>query len=314
MLLAGAALLLAAALAGWRHFGAAAPYRYVAGAALPASGAMPARQQVQLLATETGQVLAQAEVASSPQGPVLVAWQAQVDDPLLYLPIDAQETLAVADVIARHRAADEPVLSWWDNARQMRLFGAGAMRFDAVLDLPLFVPPRWQGQRELIAQVESAYWGAPAAPALASDFKAFAAALASEEAEGVQQLQALVQGRKAVLVLHLRDLIPLGQLEPRRIGVAFRDFADEGDVHRSVRGVHGWLREQGHAAYGVMPLPQNRVRAIAVTDEAGAKTLAARLLPLSGNRQDDVAGLTLVYRHGGYVVYELQAASPPGKR
>jgi hydroxylamine oxidation protein HaoB len=111
-----------------------------------------------------------------------------------------------------------------------------------------------------------------------------------------------------VVVLHLRDLVLLGEMFPRQRGVSFQDFADSGDVHRYVRGVHGWLREGAQSACSVMKLPDNRLRAIALKDDASASTLVARLLPLIGNRQDDVHGLTLVYRVGGYAVFELAAA------
>jgi hydroxylamine oxidation protein HaoB len=53
------------------------------------------------------------------------------------------------------------------------------------------------------------------------------------------------------------------------------------------------------------------VRAVALTDAASGKTLAARLLPFMGNDQQDVAGATLVYRVGGFVVYELAPQARP---
>ena len=42
-----------------------------------------------------------------------------------------------------------------------------------------------------------------------------------------------------------------------------------------------------------------------LTDAASAQTLAARLLPFVGNDQSDVPGATLVYKLGGFVVYEI---------
>ncbi|MCG3190057.1 MAG: hypothetical protein LKCHEGNO_02658 [Burkholderiaceae bacterium] len=224
--------------------------------------------------------------------------------------VPADETQALAKVVARHRKPGMAVLAWWDTSRQLRHWGAGEMRFDRHLAQPLFVPQRWRGQQRQVMRVEREFWGADAAPdaAQAAAFDSFARALVANEADGVKALHALAPGG-AVVVLHLRDLVLLGEMFAQRLGVSFQDFADAGDVHRSVRGVQGWLREGGHAAYSVMKLPGNMLRAVALKDEASAQTLAARLLPLIGNRQDDVPGLTLVYRTGGYSVFELPAAA-----
>ncbi len=47
---------------------------------------------------------------------------------------------------------------------------------------------------------------------------------------------------------------------------------------------------------------------VALSDKASAETLVARVLPFIGNRQEDVAGLTLVYRTGAFAVFELAPA------
>lgn len=297
----GAALLAASAALLWRYLGTPPPYRYEPGAA-SADGV----QQVKLIDAED-KVLAVADVAAGGHGRVLLDWRAQVDDPLLYLSVPAEETKALAPVVARHRQAGMPVLAWWDSSRQLRHWGAGDVRFDQHLARPLFVPERWRGRRERVARSERAFWGGADQAQLAA-FETFALALLSREDEGVELLRSLVPGKRAIVVLHLRDLLLLGELYPQRIGVAFQDFADSGDVHRSVRGAQGWLRESDNAAYSVTRLPGNLLRVIALKDEAGANTLIARLLPLIGNRQDDVRGMTLVYRHGGYSVFELSPA------
>ena len=63
--------------------------------------------------------------------------------------------------------------------------------------------------------------------------------------------------------------------------------------------------------WGEVCARERPLRAIALTDEASGRTLAARLLPLMGNEQRDVAGATLVYRVGGFSVFELAAARSP---
>ncbi|HPP82554.1 MAG TPA: hydroxylamine oxidation protein HaoB [Rubrivivax sp.] len=307
-LLLGLALLALAALTAWQHFGAAAPYRYVE----PRAATTPGEPRtVQVIAAAGERLLAEADVVAAPDGPLLLDWRARVDDPMLYLPAPREETQALAAVLARHRAPDTPVLAWWDTSRRLRHWGAGAMRFDRHLGEPLFVPRDWSAQKARVLEVERAYWGAAADPAQRAAFDTFARALVAPEAEGVALLRTLVPAGKAVVVVHLRDALLLGQMFPKAIGVAFQDFADTGDVHRSVRGVRGWLKEGEHSAYGLVKLPGNVVRVVALRDEASANTLIARLLPFVGNRQDDVRGLTLVYRSGAFAVYELSPADAP---
>jgi hydroxylamine oxidation protein HaoB len=301
----GALLLAAAAALAWRTLAAPAPYRYEL-QATPV-GAADGIQTVRVLDGD-GALLAEAEVARDAHGPLLLQWHARVDDPLLYLNVPGAETQALAQVLARHRQPGMAVLAWWDTSRQLRHWGAGEMRFDQHLARPLFVPQRWHGQQRQVLRAERDFWGTADAAQLEA-FDTFARALVATEEEGVKLLRALAPAG-AIVVLHLRDLVLLGELFPQQLGVSFQDFADTGDVHRSVRGVQGWLREGTQQAYSVMKLPDNRVRAIALNDEASAATLAARLLPLIGNRQDDVAGLTMVYRAGGYAVFELAAAAP----
>ena len=116
------------------------------------------------------------------------------------------------------------------------------------------------------------------------------------------------EGKPIVLVLHLRDIILLGQMFPDRLGVAFQDFGASGDVHGMVRGVRAWLEQNGYVAYSVLQGRDMPVRAVALTDEASGRTLAARLLPFMGNEQSDVAGATLVYQVGGFSVFEIAPA------
>lgn len=299
--LAGAALLIVAVLLAWQSYTTPAPYHYTAPVA---AGEL---SRIDVVAAGDGKVLAEVEVSGAADRPVLMSWRARVDDPLLYLAVAPDETKALAEVLKRHRTADTPLLAWWDVSRQLRHWGAGDAVFDSHLGVPLFVPERWRAQREQVASVERAFWGA-ADDAERVAFDTFTRALAAPEEEGVKLLRSLAAGRKAVLVIHLRDMLLLGQLHPQQLSVAFQDFTDSGDVHRSVRGVHGWLREGNNAAYGMLKLPGNLLRTVALQDEASANVLAARLLPFIGNKQGDVPGLTLVWRSGGYSVFELSTA------
>lgn len=311
-LAAGIALLGAAALLLGRQLITPAPYRYMpAQESLPATPAALAELKARpmtVVSADDGSVVADLAVVDGNGGPVLVDWRARVDDPLLYLTARPDDVKALAAAIDRHAAADTPILAWWDTSRQLRLWSTREVVFDAHLAMPLFVPTAWKASQRKLEQAETAFWG-ERDPATAARFEAFANALTSSEADGTATLRTLVQGRRALLVLHVRDMILLGQLSPGRVGVAFRDFANTGDAHGSVRSVHGWLREDEGTAYTVISRADGGLRVVALTDEATGETLAARLLPFIGNRQEDVAGLTLVHRVGGFSVFELAEAS-----
>src|SRR5699024_7013333 len=138
-----------------------------------------------------------------------------------------------------------------------------------------------------------------------SDFEDFVDALLSDEEAGIAALQELAGDQSPILALHLRDIILLGQLAPERIGVAFREFPVGGDTHSMVSRVRRWVMDHDYVAYSVMRVSDSRVRAIAITDKASGSALAVRLLPFIGNDQSSVPGTTLVYKQGGFWVYEL---------
>ena len=318
---AGLVLLAMAALLGWRSATTTPAYRYVLGQPVPAEALGPlaplAERQVPVrrgavvpgTAPDDAQPLAEFGLADSADGPVLVDWKARVDDPFLKLMPTPDEVAAVSEVLARHVQADATVLAWWDLSRQFRLLSGVDVAFGEQLGTPLFVPRRWGAQREAVESIERAFWRTAEAPDPQQRFRRFVDALLSDEERGITELAALADGKPAVLVLHVRDAILLGQLEPAKLGVAFRDLGDMADVHGMVRRVHAWLDEHAYRAYTVTHAKGQPVRAVALTDEASGETLAARLLPMIGNRQEDVAGATLVYKTGGFVVYELDALS-----
>ncbi|MGE3927675.1 MAG: hydroxylamine oxidation protein HaoB, partial [Lautropia sp.] len=258
--------------------------------------------------------LAELAVAESPAGPVLLHWQAPLDAPVLTLMPPASEVAALAPVLERHVAAGTSVLAWWDVSRQLALLSSPPVAFGRHLGKPLFVPARWQARRPDIEAIERDFWGIADTPEFRAEqdrFQRFVDALVADEREGMAGLRALAEGKPTVLVLHVRDAILLGQMAPRRIGVAFRDFGGVTDVHSMVRRVHAWLDQNRYPAYATLQLPDQRVRAVAFTDTPSTETLAARLLPVIGNDQRDVAGATLVYRVGGFVVYQIAAGATP---
>lgn len=258
--------------------------------------------------------LAELELVETPEGPVLLQWRARVDDPFLHLTVPAADLATLAPVLGRHVPDNSTVLAWWDSSRQLGLLADLPLEFPHHLGLPVFVPAQWQARRVEIEQMEQSFWWpgsdttdvAAQLTAEQEHFRRFVDALVAPEDEGMAMLRELAGDRGAVLVLHLRDTILLGQMAPAKLGVAFRNFGELGDVHGMVRSVRGWMNENEYAAYGVLQTSDGTLRTVALTDEASGNTLAARLLPFTGNNQDHVEGTKLVYKAGGFIVYEIE--------
>ncbi len=299
-----------------------APYRYVTEATLSAERAQAlapitergiALEQGSVVVSDSGEAAAEFVVARSERGQVLLDWRAGVDEPFLTLLPQPDELVALADTLRRHLPADGVVLAWWDTSRALALLAGIPAVFERHLGEPLIVPPRWEAQRASVTAIEQRFFAAADAEAAIDAerrrFRLFADALLSDEASGIARLHELAGERPAVLVLHVRDALLLGALDPDRIGVAFRDLPAQGPSHAAIRNVREWMSSNDFEAYTLLHREGQPLRAVALTDEASGETLAARLLPFIGNRQADVAGATLVYRSGGFVVFELDTRS-----
>lgn len=320
----GIAAIAAGAALWWLSPGDDAPYRYVTEATLSAERAQTfapiaergiALEQGSVIASDSGEAAAEFVVARSERGQVLLDWRANVDEPFLTMLPQPGELVALAEVLRRHLPADGVVLAWWDTSRALALLAGVPTVFDRHLGAPLIVPPRWEPQRAAVIAVEQRFFAVADADADAARdaermrFQRFADALLSDEVSGMATLRELAGERPAVIVLHVRDALLLGAIDPARIGVAFRDLPAQGPSHASIRNVREWMSSNDFEAYTVLHREGQPLRAVALTDEASGETLAARLLPFIGNRQQDVAGATLVYRSGGFVVFELDTRS-----
>ena len=272
----GALLISVAGLFAWKHVSSPASYHYELGAVVPAGeldawASLAERQVVvrraSIIAADQ-QPLAELELAEVSSGPVLLKWKSRVDDPFLTVGTSAQDVSALAQVLQRHMPKDGLVLGWWDTSRQLQLLGGTPVRFGKHLGLPLFVPQRWRSQSADIESIERAFWKAGNAGEERVQFQRFANALLSDEASGMAELQAIAGGKPAVLVLHVRDAILLGQMDSRRLGVAFTDLGALSDVHGMVRRVHDWLDHNRYPAYAMLQDKDSPVRAVALTDAA----------------------------------------------
>lgn len=316
----GLLLLLVAVWLWYRGATAQPPYRYAMDMPgqgeterIPITSGSLDLHMGSVLGEGSDQVLARFATAESDTGPVLMRWQPTVDSPFLHMQPELNEITELAEVMARHVGADTPVLAWWDLSRQLALLTDKGVTFGAPIGEPLFIPDAWRGSSKQVRSVEHAFWRIPDGASQDPRFKAFVQALAMDEEPGMAALQNLVEGRRAVLVLHVRDVIQLGQIAPDRLGVAFREFPPSGDVHGMVSSVRKWLADNDYSAYAVMRIPNESVRTVALTDAVSGMTLAARLLPFIGNAQHDVAGATLVYQIGGFSVYEIAPVDTAGE-
>lgn len=314
----GLGLLAAAGLVWARYANQPAAYHYGIGEIVPStdlgSWSALAKEGITVRAASVsatdGAQLAKLKVAETKTGPVLIDWQPSVDPPFLNAPPPASDVTALAPVLGRHVAKGETVLAWWDTSRQLALLTPANYAFPAHLGVPLFVSPAWSRQRQQIDKVEAGFWKSGADADRQARFQRFVHALLADPATGLAELRDLAGPRKAVLVLHARDMLLLGKLAPEKVGVAIRDFPDTGDVHSMVPIVKDWLRRNHYQAYTVVHHDDSHsIRAIALTDKASGHTLAARLLPFVGNDQSSVPGTVLVYKTGGFWVYEIEPAA-----
>lgn len=312
-IVAGLALLTGAVIVTWQTLNASPLYRYELDSSpqmAPShedADSLPAWRTGSVVAQEQGRRLATFEVAGQADDPVLMKWTPSVDAPFLTLLPDYTEISALAEVIQRHVPAGRKVMAWWDSSRQLRHLSGVDVIFGEHLGQPLFVPSPWKPWASSVQAIEQQFWHTQTDAAAQEQFHRFSEALLMDETEGMAQLRQIAGGQAVVLVLHIRDAILLGQLSPEKLGVAFREFSSTGDVHGSVSGVRDWLARHEYPAYTVMRSEGTQVRAVALADDESGTTLVARLLPFAGNAQHDVEGAQLVYRTGGFIVYEIAA-------
>jgi hypothetical protein len=211
--------------------------------------------------------------------------RAAADEAALNATVTATELTELAEAMRQHVPQQATVLAWWDTSRQLQRLAGTPVRFG-----------------------EDAANATPATPASAGpDFDAYQSALLSTGGEGLTQLRRLADGRDAYLVLHVRDLLLLGALHPDRLGVAFVDLPDTGNLHGSIHQARYWARDMGYPAYTAYRIADLRPRVVALTDQASLGTLIGRLLPFHDPHElrQAVEGLTLVHQTGGFWVFRL---------
>lgn len=244
--------------------------------------------------------------------PVMLDWDNHSSEPLAFADTRLAELTTLAKAIAKHTPKDALLLGWWDTSRQLRLLTGHTTAFGAHLGEPFLIPAPWQSRSRSIAAYERAFWGAPPTDAEWQRFQRFSEALADDVATGVTTLRELAGGREAYVVVHAADLYKLGLVHPDRLGIAYKDFPVQGDMHGPIAFVKRWMQENNYSAYTLHELSEQLARVYFLTNAQSGNTLLAKMLPLTSSRPTELQVLQLVYQHGGYWVYKIPSLQPSG--
>ena len=243
--------------------------------------------------------------------PVMLAWENQTGEPLVFVDSKLSELTLLAPAIAKHVPKDAAILAWWDTSRQIQLLTGLETVFTSHLSGPLITPSIWRPRIEAIEKYEREFWGSTASAEEKGKFQRFADALSAEATEGAAMLRELTGGREAYVVVHVSDLYKLGLMRPDRIGVAYKDFPLRGgDVHGLSAMVKRWLTDNDYTSQTVHGLSENYVRAYYLTDAKSVNTLLAQMLPMTTSQPLEFKAVQLVYQQGGYWVYKIPSAQP----
>ena len=249
---------------------------------------------------------------SERSGPVLLQWDNQVAEPLLYADSRIAETAALADRIGDDVTEKTEVLGWWDVSQKLMLLCECNPAITGHLRKPLLLPEIWQSELEAVEQLEKAYW--PSIDAVELDkLQILADALLADEQQAAARLRELTGGRSSLLVLHITDAFKLGVLRPEGIGIGYKDFPDTGDMHGMIQRVKEWLSGKGYKHYIVERRGEAMVRVyFLTTSPTPSQPLITRLLPFRELGPTGLSQFSLVDQLGGYWVYRLEGKPPEG--
>lgn len=246
-------------------------------------------------------------------GPVLLAWENNLAEPLLYQQGPLPELTKVAQAIREHAAADSVILGWWDELRRLQVLGVEVGAVPRHLNEPLLLPAVWQNETPSVVSVEQRFWGESRSAGDEAGYRTYLDILLGSEAQAVERLRPLTAGRDGLLVVNVADLIKLGGVYPERFGIGYRDFPDTGNLHGMIERVKTWLNELGHVHYLVQKTGDTTVRVYYLTDAPSGDALISSLLPFSGGGLVDLKQFKLVYQAGSYWVYRVPGKETPGE-
>ena len=117
--------------------------------------------------------------------PVMLAWENQTSEPLVFVDSKLSELTLLAPAISKHVPKGAAILAWWDTSRQIQLLTGLETVFTSHLSGPLIMPSLWQPRIEAIEKYEREFWGSTVSAEEKGKFQRFADALSAEPTEGV---------------------------------------------------------------------------------------------------------------------------------
>ncbi|KQZ78215.1 hypothetical protein ASD64_12775 [Mesorhizobium sp. Root157] len=263
-------------------------------------------KSVSLKTAATGKLLVSGNVLAREGKPdLIVGWKSEIGEPVLRSDILPEEEQKLALALKKHLPADSLVFAMPSlSTRFAAMVPARFPLAGADDSSTIRSPDPWLSSKQAIAETEKRWRPAPDAKA-DELFGSFLDALGAEDKYGIARLQVMADAQESYLILHVRDAFDIGVAQPDRFSVGLRDFPGSNDVHDVTKLVKTWVKDEGFAAYAVIPRDENAVRAYYLADATGKSSLLGQLLPFNSAQIGQVPDASLVFQDGGYWVYRI---------
>jgi hydroxylamine oxidation protein HaoB len=210
---------------------------------------------------------------------------------------------STADAIKNHSDANALFLSWWDDGQRIQ-FLTGRQPW---LNQPVANAFPNASQKALWEEIGGGFNPDE------TRIKQFARWLSMDADAALAEMdQALPKGQPVYWLASLDDLARLSEIEALsgvKLPFEARVFPAADNLHSQIAAVQRWADEHGSGSYLVQQLQGGGAMVWRITNEAGEKTLLARLLPFTSSLAKPLERLSLVYQSawGGYLsVYQWQ--------
>ncbi|MGB3387108.1 MAG: hydroxylamine oxidation protein HaoB [Pseudaminobacter sp.] len=241
-----------------------------------------------------------------PEG--VLAWRNEMQSAVLTADIDPAEALAVAEAVRKYAPEDAVLIGLGDAANRLSvLTGHKSLVATGGLE-PVLVPDIWRDRSAVVVETARDFFATPGEGGF--ETTDIAEALLSDEMMGAARLAAAAGEKPAFLILHLTDVLRLGELYPDRFSIGYRDFPGATGSHALMKTVSTWLKEQGYHGYAIEPRTADVVRVYFLANAQAGGTLLAQALPFTTSNPMDLDVLDLVYQRGGTWIYRLKPIVP----
>jgi hydroxylamine oxidation protein HaoB len=239
--------------------------------------------------------------------PAPLGWRNAVTEPVFFADTDTADMAKVLAAIREHVPAEAMVFAWWDMSRRIRSLAGRQAPLDDPSARGLLTPGAWIVNAASVDENRRAYWGKGVSSAEGAAFTKFIDALLMDETGGVEALAEIAGGREAFVAVHFSDILKSAASRPDLLSLAYRDFANSGDMHGVMKEAREWMRENAiEGGFAVEPRG-GAVRLHYLPHKTDSPRLLTRLLPFSTSNPLKLERLKLVYQHKGYWIYKLAA-------